>query len=274
MAGTTQVKKLTKGDIFRSWVIWLFFSHANYNWERLQGGAFAHAMIPIIRRLYSTPEEIRAALKRHLVFFNTEPNWGGMIHGITISMEEARANGAEIDDDTINAVKSGLMGPMAGVGDSITQGLVFPVMLSIGIGMASQGSLVGPFLYVLVVAAYLWGFGWVAYYQGYVQGQQLITRLLESGLLDKVRLVATILGSAVVGALAATFVRVSTPLTFTSGQTKIEVQKAILDRLMPGLLPLATVLIVFWLVKRGVSPTKIMVGIFVVSLVGKLLKVF
>src|SRR5262245_21266778 len=113
---------LSRSDVQRSFWLWTFFSHANYNYERLQGTAFAQAMTPIIRKLYKDPDEIKAALKRHLVFFNTEPNVGGVIHGAVIAMEEQRANGADIDDDAINSVKSGLMGPLAGVGDTIDQG--------------------------------------------------------------------------------------------------------------------------------------------------------
>ena len=107
----SQPKKLTKSDLIKSFLTWQFFSHANYNYERLQATAFAQAMGPIIRKLYTAKEDISAALKRHLNFFNTEPNFGAVIHGITIAMEEEKANGAPIDDDAINAVKTGLMGP-------------------------------------------------------------------------------------------------------------------------------------------------------------------
>ena len=117
-------QQVTRRDVLWSWILWTFFSHANYNYERLQGTAFAHAMTPIIRRLYTSPDEIRDALKRHLVFFNTEPNVGGVIHGSVIALEEQRANGAEIDDEAINSVKSGLMGPLAGIGDTISQGTI------------------------------------------------------------------------------------------------------------------------------------------------------
>src|SRR5438128_1294197 len=152
--------KVTRRDLIWSWVLWTFFSHANYNYERLQATAFAHAMTPIIRRLYHSPDEIRAALKRHLVFFNTEPNWGGVIHGAVIAMEEQRANGADIDDDAINSVKSGLMGPLAGVGDTIDQGTITPILLSLGIGIAAgnagvagDGNPLGAVIYLVAEVA-------------------------------------------------------------------------------------------------------------------------
>src|SRR5207247_7386151 len=88
--------KLERSDVQRAFWLWTFFSHANYNYERLQGTAFAQAMTPIIRKLYKDPEEIKAALMRHLVFFNTEPNVGGIIHCTVIAMEQQRAKGADI----------------------------------------------------------------------------------------------------------------------------------------------------------------------------------
>ena len=108
--------RVTRRDLVHSWLIWWFLIQANYNYERLQATGFAHTMSPIIRRLYHTPEDITAALKRHLTFFNTEPGWGSIVPGVVIAMEEQRANGADIDDDTINSVKTGLMGPLAGIG--------------------------------------------------------------------------------------------------------------------------------------------------------------
>ncbi|MFP3854101.1 MAG: PTS system mannose/fructose/sorbose family transporter subunit IID [Anaerolineales bacterium] len=212
---------LTRGGIFASWWRWLFFSHANYNWERYQGTGFAHAMAPIIEKLYKDPEEIKAALKRHLVFFNTEPDTGGVIHGMTIALEEQRALGnADIDDDTVNGVKSGLMGPFAGLGDVLKQGTWFPVWQSIGIGvaLAAEGAasgILGPIIYFLAAAAYTFAFGWWVYIQGYRQAQSLVERLLQTGLLDDVRTGASLLGAAVLGASGAKFITVSTGLNWT-----------------------------------------------------------
>ncbi|MBI1801686.1 MAG: PTS system mannose/fructose/sorbose family transporter subunit IID, partial [Chloroflexi bacterium] len=172
---------LTRRDVFSSWWRWLFFSHANYNWERYQATGFAHAMSPIIAKLYKNPDDIKAALKRHLIFFNAEPDTGGVIHGMVIALEEQRAMGnTAIDDATINNVKMGLMGPFAGLGDTLKQGVWFPVWQSIGIGIAltangAASGILGPLIYLIAVGFYTWGFGWWLYYQGYVQGQALVT---------------------------------------------------------------------------------------------------
>ena len=84
------------------------------------------AMLPVIKRLYTDPEDIKAALKRYLVFFNTEPSFiGNVIPGICASLEEERANGADISDEMINGLRTGLMGPLAGVGDSLAGGIIY-----------------------------------------------------------------------------------------------------------------------------------------------------
>ena len=103
-----QVKTLTKKDVVGSFWRWTFFSHANYNYERLAATGFVHAMAPIIEKLYGDdPEEYKAALERHMEFYNTEPHFGGVINGMVIAMEEQRANGAEISDEAINGIKIG-----------------------------------------------------------------------------------------------------------------------------------------------------------------------
>ena len=84
-------------------------------------------------------------------FYNTEPHFGGVINGMVIAMEEERANGAPISDEAINGIKTGLMGPFAGIGDTLWQGTLTPILLSIGISLASSGSLAGPLVYAVLM---------------------------------------------------------------------------------------------------------------------------
>ncbi len=267
---------LTRQDVFSAWLRWLFFSHACYNWERMQGMGFAQSMTPIIEKLYKTKEDISAALKRHLVFFNTQPDIGGVIHGAVIAMEEERAAGADISDDAINSVKTGLMGPMAGIGDTIQQGIVIPIALAIGmsiatggaVGIATTGNILGPFFFLIVVAAFTWGVGWLVWWQGYQQGRAAVTSILKSGMLNRVIVGAGVLGNFIMGALAVQFVSLSTPVAFMIGGTSFEVQ-AILNSFMPNLLPLLLVLLIWWLLaKKDVSPMTIMVVVMLVGVLG------
>jgi len=267
---------LTRQDVFQAWLRWLFFSHSTYNWERMQGLGFAHSMTPIIKKLYKTKDEISAALKRHLVFYNTQPDIGGVVQGVVIAMEEERAAGADISDDAINGVKTGLMGPMAGIGDTIQQGIVIPIALSIGMSVAlggniaeaTTGSILGPLLYLVLVAAFVWGVGWLVWWQGYQQGRSAVVNILKSGTLNRLIVGAGVLGNFIMGALVVSFVSLSTPVGFMIGGTSFELQP-ILDSLMPNLLPLLLVLLIWWLLaKKEVSPTVIMVVIILVGVLG------
>jgi mannose PTS system EIID component len=266
--------KLDRSDVLRSFWLWTFFSHANYNYERLQGTAFAHAMTPIIRKLYKDPEEIKAALKRHLVFFNTEPNVGGVIHGAVIAMEEQRANGADIDDDAINSVKSGLMGPLAGVGDTIDQGTITPILLSLGIGIAAgsaapgDGNPIGALIYLVAEVAVMTALAYFFWFQGYDRGREGVTALLRSGALDRLVTGAGALGNLVLGALAFQFVHVYVTLSLIVGDSHFELNE-LLSQIMPGILPLLFTLLTWWLLtRRRVSPIWLLVVYLVVAMVG------
>jgi PTS system mannose-specific IID component len=266
--------RLERSDVRRAFWLWTFFSHANYNYERLQGTAFAHAMTPIIRKLYKTPDEITAALKRHLVFFNTEPNVGGVIHGAVIAMEEQRANGAEIDDETINSVKSGLMGPLAGVGDTIDQGTITPILLSIGISIAAgtsasgDGNPIGALIYLVAEVAVMTALAYFFWFQGYDRGREGVMTLLRSGALDRLVVGAGALGNLVLGALAFQFVHVYVTLTLIVGDGHFELNE-LLGQVMPGLLPLLFTLMTWWLLtRRRVSAIWLLVAYLVVAMVG------
>ena len=233
---------------------------------------------------------LRAALKRHLVFFNTEPNFGNVIHGTVIAMEEQRANGAAIDDDAINSVKSGLMGPLAGIGDSLSQSTIAPILLALGIGIAGSnasiniasgtggiqdvptlgsaaGNPLGAIVYIGLVSVLIVSIGYVAWMQGYLRGRSFVTDLLRSGAIDRVIVGAGVLGNLVLGALAAKFVMIYLAPTVDVAGAKLNIQASILDPIFPGALVLGTVMLVWWLLKK-VNPLLILAGILAVSLVG------
>jgi mannose/fructose/N-acetylgalactosamine-specific phosphotransferase system component IID/mannose/fructose/N-acetylgalactosamine-specific phosphotransferase system component IIC len=275
--------RITRRDLHHSWLLWTFFSHANYNYERLQGTGFAHSMAPIIRRLYTAPEDIKAAMRRHLVFYNTEPVFGSAINGAVIAMEEQRANGADIDDEAINSVKTGLMGPLAGIGDSISQGTITPLLLALGISIAGvptvvnglppdlasvTGNPLGPIVFLVLETVTLLVLGYVFWMQGYARGKSLIVDVLRGGVLDRVITGANVLGNLVLGALAATYVVLWIAPTITVGSATLAIQADILDKILPGLLPLVLVVGTWWLLRRRVNPLVLLVVYLVVALVG------
>jgi len=276
-------RAITKRDLILSYLIWTFFSHSNYNYERLQATGFAHAMVPIIKRLYGGDKEAtREALKRHLVFFNTAPDVGGVIHGVTIAMEEQKANGKDVSDTGINSLKTGLMGPMAGVGDTLSQGILAPLLLALGIGLTGlsvaqgtdvdltgmRGNPLGPIVYFLLISAASLTIGYLAYTQGYYRGRSLVTHVFKSGLMDRVLVGAGVLGNMVLGGLAANFVLLYMGLNVKVGGDVIDLQRDVFDLLMPGILPLALVIFTWWMLKRGIHPIKLLVVYVLICLAG------
>lgn len=265
--------KLTKSDINKSLIRWLFFSHSCYNYERLQGMGVAHAMAPVIEKLYKTKEDRKNALDRSMSFFNCEPTFASMIHGFTIAVEEKKANGEDIPDETINAFKTSLMGPLSGMGDSLLQGLLAVVLLSIGIDLAMEGNILGPIVFLLGTAVPVWIFTYIFFHKGYSLGTTAIESMLSNRKIEKITNAAGIAGLAVIGAMAATRVNLMTKITFNFGESSVVVQD-VLDKFVPNLLPLGTVMLCWYLLNKKWSPVKIIMGLFVGGALGSFIGIF
>ena len=264
------IVKLSKKDVNKAYRNWFFFAESNYNYERLQSTAFAHAMIPVIEKLYGSKEEKVDAVKRHLNFFNTEPMCGSVIHGITIAMEEKKANGVPITSEAINSVKTGLMGPLAGIGDTITQGIITPILLSLCIGLTMQGNIGGPIIYLIAQYVIMFVLSYTLWMNGYKYGQVAVEKILEGGMINKVIEGASIMGTLVMGGLVATFVSFNTIIEFDLGESIFSLQENFFDAIMPGLLPLALTLVVLKFLKKGVQPLRIMGGLIIAGIIGGL----
>ena len=258
--------KLSKKDVRHSFIVWRWFTFACYNYEGLMSMGFAQCMAKLMQKLYPDPEQFKVEMKRHFAFFNTEPNVGTIVHGVTIAMEEQRANGAPITAESISAVKTGLMGPMAGIGDTITQGITTPIMLSIGISMALQGNIMGPIVFVVLNGALILCMSYAMWMYGYRLGSAAVERLIAGGLMQQLMIAAGTLGCLVLGALTATTVAISTPIAFTIGVSEFALQAGLFDQILPGLLPLAFTMITFWLVQKNWTANKILLLIFVFGL--------
>jgi mannose/fructose/N-acetylgalactosamine-specific phosphotransferase system component IID len=125
-------------------------------------------MWPLLEKFYpNDPEKVTEGLKRHMQFFNTEPRWGAVIHGLVIAMEEEKAMGADIPEDTIRDIKTSLMGPLAGLGDTLTQAIWRPLMLSICIGWAITGNMMGPVIYAIADFSFGTAITYWAFMSGY-----------------------------------------------------------------------------------------------------------
>lgn len=267
--------KLTKKDVSHSYWIWQLFSHANYNYERMQGGSFAACMAPIIQKLYPKKEDQIQGLQRHLVFFNTNPNFGTLIHGATIAMEEQRANGAEISDEAINSVKTGLMGPLAGIGDTLDQGIIIPIIVALGISIAKEGNVFGSLLVLILLPIILMLIAHYFFMKGYQLGGSAVSNILSGGKMKRLIGAASILGCTVMGGLISSYVSLSTTIQFKVGADEFDLQKQLFDAIMPNLLPLLVTLGVFALMrKKKLSSLKVMLILIVIAFVGGVVGIF
>ncbi len=291
--------RLSKKDRISVW--WRStFIQGSWNYERMQNGGWAYAMIPAIKRLYKTKEDRSAALKRHLEFFNTHPYVASPILGVTLALEEERANGAPVDDVAIQGVKVGMMGPLAGIGDPVFWFTVKPILGALAASLAMTGNILGPILYFVLWNLIRMGFTWYTQEFGYKAGSK-ITDDLSGGLLRDITKGASILGMFILGALVNRWVSVKFTPTVSSVQldegayidwdklpagaegikTALEQQAAglslsdvkvttlqqNLDSLIPGLSGLLLTLLCMWLLRKKVSPIVMILGLFVVGVV-------
>lgn len=296
-------KKVTLSKKDRMAVCWRStFLQGSWNYERMQNGGWAYSMIPALKKLYTTKEDRAAALKRHLEFFNTHPYLAAPILGVTLALEEDRANGAPVDDVAINGVKVGMMGPLAGVGDPVFWFTARPIIGALGASLAISGNIVGPILFFVLWNVLRIAFLWYTQEFGYRAGSK-ITDDLSGGLLQKVTRGAAMMGMFVLGALIERWVNIKfipvvskTPVQkggyidwnhIPSGakgikevltqwnmgkgmsldKIKVTTLQDNLDQLIPGLAALLLTFLCMWLLKKKVSPIVIILGIFIVGII-------
>ena len=262
-------RSLTKKEVVKAFWRWTFFSHANYNYERLEATGLVFAMKPVIKKLYGDrPDEYKACIQRHMQFFNTEPHIGGVIPGIVLAMEEERANGAPITDEAINGVKTGLMGPFAGIGDTLWQGTLTPILLAFGISLGSQGNLLGPVIYTLLMFGIMFAVAYICWMKGYSLGKEGIEKILGGNQLQMLITGASAMGAIVLGALSAQFVTVKCSAIIKLGALKMNVQETVFDQLFQGILPLAVTLFTLYLLKnKKMKATTVMLILVVIGVV-------
>lgn len=236
---------------WRSWAI-----QASWNYERQMNMGFLYGIVPTLDELYpdeSDPEQLahkKEAYRRHMAFYNCTPQTSAFTLGLAASMEEQYAKDREhFNPDTINAVKTSLMGPLSGVGDSFFQGTVRIIAFGLGISLAQQGSVLGPVLALLLSLIPAWFVTWFGGKLGYTMGSKYLTKLQGGGLMDRLMFVCGIVGLMVVGAMVASMVGITTPVAFES--TGLVLQDVI-DSILPQALSLLVTLIMLTLIRKKV----------------------
>ncbi|MGY3780476.1 PTS system mannose/fructose/sorbose family transporter subunit IID [Streptococcus gallolyticus] len=297
----TEKLQLSKSDRKKVW--WRStFLQGSWNYERMQNLGWAYALIPAIKKLYTSKEDRAAALERHLEFFNTHPYVAAPIIGVTLALEEERANGAEIDDTAIQGVKIGMMGPLAGVGDPVFWFTIRPILGALGASLAMAGNIVGPLLFFFGWNIIRMAFLWYTQELGYRAGSE-ITKDLSGGIIQKITKGASILGMFILAVLVERWVSITFTVKLPSTQlsegayiefpkgsvTGTELQGILgdvanglsltstqtntlqgqLDSLIPGLMGLLLTFFCMWLLKKKVSPITIIIGLFIVGIIAR-----
>lgn len=263
-------KKLSKKALLKSFHNWYYGHLTCFSQEHMQTFGYLCAMLPLVEELYEDEDEKAKAINTYTAFFNTEPQLGTVIVGMTAGLEEARANGADdVDDETINSLRAGLMGPVAGIGDSLVVGTVIPILLGIALGMSTGGSPLGAVLYIIVWNLFAYFGMKFVYFKGYSLGGKAV-EFLVGAQGEALRESVSTLGGIVIGAVAATWVSVKTSLQLfnEAGEAYLVLQDK-LDDVFPGLLTAVFIVLCWFLMaKKKMSPIKVMLILVVVAFVG------
>ncbi len=263
--------KLTKSDFIHMFLR-SNLQQASFNYERIHALGFCFDMIPAIKRLYKNKQDQQAALKRHLVFFNTTPAVCGPVIGVVAAMEEAKANGADIEETTINSIKVGLMGPLAGVGDPLIWGTLRPITAALGASLAISGNVMGPILFFVLFNAVRLCLKWFGLQYGFNKGLNIV-KDMANNLLQKLTEGASILGLFIMGVLVTKWTTINTPLVISTtpspdGHEVVTTLQDILNSLCPGLLALGLTLLMMKLLRKKISPITLIFILFAVGILG------
>lgn len=262
-------KRITKADLLKAWWKWCLAVEVPVSFDRMQALAFSYSLNNLLRKIYADdPDELNEAMKRHLTMYNTNCDWGSIVSGIVISLEEQRALGnKEITPEIIQSLKLGLMGPLAGIGDSVDQGIVATIPLAIFVPMALEGSVLAAFIPGILYLIWSYGFSWFLINKGYSLGKNSVLDILHSGTIKKVIDIASIVGLFMIGCLSASYVKISTALTFTSATDTVSLQ-SILDGMLPKLLPFCVVMGMYlYISKKGPKYLKIIIFTMIAAII-------
>ena len=269
------MKKLSKKALNKSFLNWFYGHLTCFSQEHMQTFGYMLAMLPILQDLYDTNEEQTEKMQTYTAFFNTEPQVGSVVVGITAGMEEARANGEPVDGETINGIRAGLMGPLAGIGDSLVVGTVIPILLGIALSLSGGGSPLGAIFYILV-----WNIGMflimrLLYFKGYEMGGKAVEFLVGEKA-NAIREAIVMIGTMVIGGVTASWVSISTAFKMvgSNGETIVDLQST-LDTVYSHILSALFVLLCWWLMsKKKMSPIVVMLLLVVIAFVGVLVGFF
>lgn len=247
--------------------------NASFNYERHMSQGVQFALSPVLKRLYPEKNDFAKSMVRHSEFFNSTPVVIPFILGVTLALEEENAKDPNFDESSINAIKVSLMGPLAGIGDSIFWGTLRPLAGGIACSLAMSGNAIAPLIFLLIyniphILTRYYGLKF-----GYSSGVTALNQFTKMGLTQKIFQIASIVGLLVIGGMVSSMVSVNLALTIGSGESAIALNDVI-NGIMPQMLSLLVTYVLYVLIKRGMKTNILLVGILLVSIVGSLVGIF
>lgn len=262
-------KKLQKSDLIKVFLRSQFFQ-LSWTYERFQNLCYCYCMVPILKRLYPEKEELAHALTRHMEYFNTTPVMSSPILGVNAAMEESMVNGGGVTEEAITGTKVALMGPFAGIGDSVFWGILRPMLAAIAAGIAAKGSVLGPIFFFVtfnIIRLFVRYYGLMIPYE---KGMNFIT--VFKGSEQKLIKAISVIAYTVIGGLVAKWTTIKMPITLYSftvqGKQVTTTLQDQLNAILPNMLPLILVFFVLWLLKKKVSPVVIILGLMAFGIIG------
>ncbi|MBO1109514.1 PTS N-acetylgalactosamine transporter subunit IID [Plesiomonas shigelloides] len=241
--------ELTRSDINRmAWRSLLL--QASFNYERMQASGWLYGLLPALKKIHTNKADLSKAMQGHMGFFNTHPFLVTFVMGIILAMERSKQNVSSIQN-----TKIAVGAPMGGIGDAMFWLTLLPICGGIGADLALQGSIMGAVFFLVLFNVVHFGLRFGLAHYAYRMGVSAIPLIKANT--KKVSHAASMVGITVIGALVATYVRLSTTAEIVAGDAVVKLQADVIDKLMPAFLPLVYTLCMFALVKRGWSPLKL-----------------
>ncbi len=269
-------KLIPKKALFKASMIFETFVQCCYNYERMMGMAVGHTFLPVVKYLYPDDKAKQIDLMtREMEFFNVHVEFGSCILGLAIALEEEKAMGADIPNEFITNIKTSLMGPLAGVGDTIYQGVLIPILLAlcIDITRSGGGNIWGAVIYLIAMAVLSYALSYGNFMFGYNAGSEAIMDFLEKGTLNKLLKGASIMGCMVMGGLIVNYVKVSCGLVINTSGAEFSIQESLFDAFLPNVLPLCATMGIFALLQKKWTSIKVILLIVAVGIVGGLFNI-
>ncbi len=255
-------KILTRADLTKCLHRYIWTRQSPFNYETMQSGGWVYSIHPAIAKIYDNDEEVlKAKYRQHFRFYNTHPWMGNIILGACIAIEESKDPEAT---ETAVDLRTALMGPLAGLGDSIIWVILPTVLGAIAAYQAQEGSLLG-WVIAEVVQMAIWMIFYFGFYTAYDIGIDFITSRSES--ISHLTSAVSIVGLAVVGVLTCSNVTVNFGISWTVGEISQDLD-SLLNQVIPYFANICTMVIMYWaLGRKGMTTGKLVIITIVVGLI-------